>query len=227
MTTLGRKATAEALGTAFLVAAVVGSGIAAQRLSPNDAGLQLLQNSIATGGALMALILAFGAVSGAHFNPVVTLASLAFGSVTPREAAAYIPAQIGGAMVGAVAANVMFDLDPITLSTDIRAGSGIWLAEVIATLGLLLVVLGVVRSGQSDTAPYAVAGYITAAYWFTSSTSFANPAVTLARALTQSFAGIRPEDVSAFLVAQMIGAILAWVTAFAFVGSRQVPKQEI
>jgi glycerol uptake facilitator-like aquaporin len=208
-TTLGRKVTAEAVGTAFLVAAVVGSGIAAQRLSPDDVGLQLLENSTATAAALVALILAFGALSGAHFNPVVTLADVSFGGTTPREAAAYIPAQIAGACVGAIAANVMFDLDPVTLSTHTRDGGGIYLGEVIATFGLLVVILGVVRSDRADAAPYAVAGYIAAAYWFTSSTSFANPAVTIGRTLTDTFAGIAPSSAPAFIAFQLIGGGIA------------------
>ena len=207
--TLGRKVTAEAVGTAFLVAAVVGSGIAAQRLSPDQIGLQLLENSTATAAVLVALILAFGSVSGAHFNPIVTLADVIFGGTTRREAIAYVPAQIVGAMVGAVAANVMFDLDPITLSTHTRTGAGLWLGEVIAAFGLLVVILGVVRSGRSNAAPYAVAGYIAAAYWFTSSTSFANPAVTIGRTLTDTFAGIAPSSVPAFIAFQLIGAGLA------------------
>lgn len=207
--TLGRKVTAEAVGTAFLVATVVGSGIAAQRLSPDQVGLQLLENSIATGAVLVALILAFGAISGAHFNPVVTLADVIFGHTTRREAAAYVPAQILGAMVGAIAANVMFDLDPITLSTDTRSGGGLWLGEVIATFGLLLVILGAVRGGRANAVPYAVAGYIAAAYWFTSSTSFANPAVTIGRTLTDTFAGIAPSSAPAFVAFQFVGAGLA------------------
>lgn len=207
--TLGRKVTAEAVGTAFLVAAVVGSGIAAQRLSPDQVGLQLLENSTATAAVLVALILALGALSGAHFNPLVTLADLILGRTTGREAAAYVPAQIVGAMVGAVAANVMFDLDPITVSTQTRSGGGLWLGEAIAAFGLLLVILGVVRSGRGDAAPYAVAGYIAAAYWFTSSTSFANPAVTIGRTLTDTFSGIAPSSAPAFIAFQFFGAGLA------------------
>ena len=207
--TLGRKVTAEAVGTAFLVAAVVGSGIAAQRLSPDQVGLQLLENSTATAAVLVALILALGSVSGAHFNPIVTLADLVFGGTTRREAVAYVPAQVGGAMVGAVVANVMFDLDPITISDHTRSGGGVWLGEVVAAFGLLVVILGVVRSGRANAAPYAVAGYIAAAYWFTSSTSFANPAVTIGRTLTDTFAGIAPSSVPAFVVFQLVGAGLA------------------
>src|SRR6188472_2390880 len=206
---LARRLTAEALGTGLLVAAVIGSGIAAQRLSPHNTGLQLLENSTATAGGLVALILAFGSISGAHFNPVVTLADRAFGGLSTRELLAYIPAQIAGACVGAVVANLMFDLDAINLSTHTRSSSGIWLGEVVATFGLLIVILGVVRSGRASTAPFAVAGYIAAAYWFTSSTSFANPAVTIGRTLTDTFAGIEPSSAPAFIVAQLTGGALA------------------
>jgi len=212
--TLGRKATAEAVGTGLLVAVVVGSGIAAQRLSPGDTGLQLLENSTATAGALVALILAFGTVSGAHFNPVVSLADRVLGGLTSRELAVYVPAQIAGAMTGAIVANLMFDLDAVTLSTHERASSGLWIGEVVATFGLLTVILGVVRSGRSSAAPYAVAGYIAAAYWFTSSTSFANPAVTIGRTLSDTFAGIEPASAPGFIAAQIAGGAaaigLAW-----------------
>lgn len=212
-TTLGRKATAEAVGTGLLVTIVVGSGIFAQRLSPGDGGLQLLENSAATGSGLVALILAFGSVSGGHFNPVVSLADRLFGGLTNRELAAYVPAQVGGACIGAVVANVMFDLDPASFSTRDRSGGGLWLGEVVATFGLLLVILGVVRSGRASVAPFAVGGYIAAAYWFTSSTSFANPAVTIGRTLTDTFAGIAPSSVPMFLVMQVLGAVLAIVLA--------------
>jgi arsenate reductase len=188
---------------------VVGSGIFAQRLSPNDAGLQLLANSLATAGGLVALILAFGSVSGAHFNPIVTLADRIFGGMTTRAALAYIPAQIAGACAGAVVANMMFDLDPITLSTHTRSSSGLWLGELVATFGLLMVILGVVRSGRASTAPFAVAGYIAAAYWFTSSTSFANPAVTIGRTLSDTFAGIKWSSAPAFIAAQLAGGLVA------------------
>jgi glycerol uptake facilitator-like aquaporin len=210
---LGRKVTAEAVGTALLAAVVVGSGIFAQRLSPGDVGLQLLENSTATAGGLVALILAFGSVSGAHFNPVVTLADRFFGGTTTREAAAFIPAQVLGACLGAIIANLMFDLPAVTLSTHDRSSTGLFLGEVVATFGLLLVILGVVRSGRSNTAPFAVAGYIAAAYWFTSSTSFANPAVTVGRTLTNTFAGIAPSSVPAFVVAQLTGGALAVLLA--------------
>lgn len=207
--TLGRKATAEAVGTALLVAVVVGSGILAQRLSPGDVGLQLLENSIATAGGLVALILAFGSVSGAHFNPVVSLADRIFGGLTTRELLTYIPAQIAGGCAGAIVANLMFDLDAVTLSTQARDTSGLLLGEVVATFGLVMVILGVVRSGRAATAPFAVAGYIAAAYWFTSSTSFANPAVTIGRTLSDTFAGIEPASAPGFIAAQVIGGIAA------------------
>jgi arsenate reductase len=207
--TLGRRATAEAVGTGLLVAVVVGSGIFAERLSADDVGLQLLESSIATGAGLMALILAFGSVSGAHFNPVVSLADRFFGGLSTRDLLAYVPAQIVGGCAGAVVANLMFDLDPITLSTQSRDTGGLWLGEVVATFGLLMVILGVVRSGRSSAAPFAVGGYITAAYWFTSSTSFANPAVTVGRTLTDTFAGIEPSSAPAFIAAQLAGSLVA------------------
>ena len=207
--TLARRVTAEGVGTALLVAVVVGSGIFAQRLSPNDAGLQLLESSTATAGGLVALILAFGSVSGAHFNPVVTLADRVLGGMTTRDALAHIPAQIAGACAGAVVANLMFDLDAVTLSTHARSSSGLWLGELVATFGLLMVILGVGRSGRRSSAPYAVAGSIAAAYWVTSSTSFANPAVTIGRTLSDTFAGIRWSSAPAFITAQLAGGIAA------------------
>jgi glycerol uptake facilitator-like aquaporin len=206
---LARRATAEGVGTAFLVAIVVGSGIFAQRLSPHDVGLQLLENSIATGAGLVALILAFGPVSGAHFNPVVTMADRILGGTTTRDAGAYMVVQVIGAGVGAMVANLMFDLPAVTLSTHTRSSGGLWLGEVVATFGLIMVILGVVRSGRSSTAAFAVGGYIAAAYWFTSSTSFANPAVTIGRSLTNTFAGIAPSSVPAFVAAQIVGALAA------------------
>jgi glycerol uptake facilitator-like aquaporin len=206
---LARKATAEAVGTAFLVAIVIGSGIYAQRLSPHDLGLELLENSTATGAGLVALILAFGSVSGAHFNPVVTLADRMLGGISGRAASVYVVAQIVGGCVGAVVANLMFSLSAVNLSTHTRSSGGLWLGEFVATVGLLLVIFGVVRSGRSAVAPFAVGGYIAAAYWFTSSTSFANPAVTIARMLNDSFAGIRPSSVPAFIVVQVVAALCA------------------
>lgn len=170
---LARRASAEAVGTAFLVAAVVGSGIAAQRLSPGASGLQLLENSLATGAALVALILALGPISGAHFNPVVTLADRILGGTSTRDAGVYISAQIVGACIGTMVANLMFELPAVTMSTHERSASGMWLGEFVATFGLLMVILSVVRSGRTQMVAFAVGGYITAAYWFTSSTSFA------------------------------------------------------
>ena len=206
--TLAGKVAAEFLGTAFLVAAVIGSGIAASRLSPDNVGLQLLENSLATGAALVALILALQPVSAA-FNPVVTLVERAYGLLTTKTAAALIVAQIAGGVVGAVVANLMFDLDPVSISTHDRTGGGLLLGEVVATLGLVLVIFGSVRSGRTDTIAFAVGGYITAAYWFTSSTSFANPAVTIARTLSDTFAGIAPSSAPAFIAMQLIGGALA------------------
>lgn len=207
--TLGRRITAEGVGTALLVAIVVGSGIFAERLSPDDLGLQLLESSIATGSGLVALILAFGSVSGAHFNPVVTLADRLLGGMTTGDAFSYLAAQLFGGCAGAVVANVMFDLDPVTLSTHTRSSAGLWVGEVVATFGLVTVILGVVRSGRSSTAPLAVGAYIAAAYWFTSSTSFANPAVTMGRTLSDTFAGINPSSAPAFIAAQLIGGLAA------------------
>jgi len=202
-----RRAVAELLGTAFLVAAVVGSGIAAQRLSPDDTGLQLLENSLATGAVLVALILALQPVS-ASFNPVVTLVERALGRVTTRTAAALVTAQLLGGVIGVVIANLMFDLQPVSVSTHDRGGSGQLLGEVVATLGLVIVVFGTLRSPRIETVAFAVGGYITAAYWFTSSTSFANPAVTIARTMSDTFAGIAPASAPAFLLMQIIGGTL-------------------
>ena len=206
---LARRATAEFVGTAFLVAIVIGSGIYAQRLSPHDIGLDLLENSITTGAGLVALILALGPVSGAHFNPVVTMADRILGGTSTRDAGLYIVVQIAGACVGAMVANLMFDLPAVDLSTHVRSGSGLWLGEAVAAFGLLLVILGVVHAGRASVAAFAVGGYIAAAYWFTSSTSFANPAVTVGRTLSNTFSGIAPESVPGFVVAQIIGALLA------------------
>ena len=206
---LARRATAEGLGTAMLVAIVVGSGIYAQRLSPHDVGVQLLANSIATGAGLVALILALGPVSGAHLNPVVTLADRLLGGTSTRDGVVYVAVQIVGACVGAMVANLMFDLPAIDVSTHTRSSSGLWLGEAVAAFGLLIVILGVVRSGRAGLAAIAVGGYITAAYWFTSSTSFANPAVTVGRTLSDTFAGIAPSSVPMFVVMQVAGALVA------------------
>ncbi len=200
---------AEFLGTALLLAVVVGSGIAAERLSPRDVGLQLLENALATSAGLVALILALGPVSGAHFNPIVTVATRVLGGMSTSDAARYVIAQICGAVVGAGLGNMMFSEPAIELSTKARAGGGLWLAEAVATFGLLLVIFGVARSGRTSAAPFAVGGYIGAAYFFTASTSFANPAVTLARTLTDTFAGIEPSSAPAFVAFQLVGGGLA------------------
>jgi arsenate reductase len=208
MSALARKAFAEGLGTMLLVATVVGSGIAAQRLSPDDVGLQLLENALITGAVLVALILALGPVSAA-FNPLVTLAERLFDAISGRDAVVFIVAQFVGGAVGAVLANLMFDLPAIEVSTRDRTGGGLWLGEVVATFALLLVIFGVVRGGRGPHVAYAVAGVITAMYWATSSTSFANPAVTVARTLSDTFAGIAPASVPGFVLAQLVGAALA------------------
>jgi glycerol uptake facilitator-like aquaporin len=210
VTPLPRRAFAEFLGTAFLVAVVVGSGIMAVRLSPHDVGLQLLENAFATGAGLVALILAFGSVSGAHFNPVVSIVDWRFGGLTTKELGAYVAAQVAGAASGCILANVMFDLPAIDWSTNGRTGTGVLLAEVVATIGLLLVIFGTNRTNQRAT-PFAVGAYIAAAYFFTSSTSFANPAVTIGRAFSDTFAGIAPERVPAFIGAQLVGAVVGLV----------------
>jgi arsenate reductase len=206
---LWRRLTAEFLGSAFLAAVVIGSGIAAQRLSPGQTGLQLLENAAATAAGLFAIILMFGPVSGGHFNPVVSFVDAAFGGLRWREAAAYLPAQVGGCIAGAAAANLMFALPAVTISTKHRASAAHFLSEVIATLGLLLVIFALARSGRSRSAPAAVGAYIGAAYWFTSSTSFANPAITIGRMFSDTFAGIAPSSVPPFIAAQILGGVLA------------------
>jgi arsenate reductase len=206
---LGRRALAELLGTALLVMAIIGSGIAASRLSPGDAGLQLLVNSLVTGAALVALILALQPVSAA-FNPVVTLVECGLGVIGSRDAIVLITAQLLGGLVGAVLANLMFGLPAVTIAAQSRSGVGLWLAEMIATAGLVLIIFGAARAGRTDRIAFAVGAYITAAYWFTSSTSFANPTVTIARMFSDSFAGISPSSVPPFLVAQLIGGALAY-----------------
>jgi len=208
---LPRRLLAEYLGSAFLAALVIGSGIAAQNLSPDDTGLQLLYNSVATAAGLFAIILMFGPVSGGHFNPVVSLVDAAFGGLSRRDTVAYIPAQIAGCITGAVVANAMFSLAAISISDNHRASPAHLFAEVIATLGLLLVIFALVRSGRTSTAPAAVGAYIGAAYWFTSSTSFANPAIDVGRMFSDSFAGIAPASVPGFVVAQLVGAVAAFV----------------
>lgn len=205
---LARRITAEFLGTLFLLAAIVGSGIMGDRLSPGNVAIALLANSIATGAALMALILAFGPISGAHFNPVVTLADAWQGETVWRDVPLYIAAQIGGAIAGVGVAHLMFGETLFLASTHARSGSAQLLSEFIATFGLLAVIWGCGRP-RPAAVPYAVGAYIAAAYWFTSSTSFANPAVTLARAMTNTFAGIRPLDVPGFILFQIAGAFAA------------------
>jgi glycerol uptake facilitator-like aquaporin len=210
---LPRRLLAEFLGSALLVTAVVGSGIMAERLSPGNTGLQLLENSIATAFALGALILTFGPVSGAHFNPVVSAADWWLGrrrrtGLSAADLAGYVLAQVGGAVAGAVLANLMFDLAPVTFSTTNRSAGHLWLAEVVATAGLLMLIFALVRSGRAHVAPAAVGAYIGAAYWFTSSTSFANPAVTVGRAFTDTFAGIAPASVPGYVVAQLAGLLV-------------------
>ena len=200
---------AEFVGTAALLAGVVGSGIMAERLSPGDVGLQLLQNAIATAAVLVALILALQEASGAHFNPAVTLAARLSGGLSTREALEYTVAQIAGAIVGVCLANLMFELPAIEISTKARTGPHLLLAEFVATLGLVGVIHGVVRSGRAHLAAYAVGAYIAGAYYFTSSTSFANPAVTIARTLSDTFAGIAPANAPSFIVVQLLGAIAA------------------
>ena len=206
---LPRRLAAEFLGSAFLAAVVIGSGIAAQRLSPSDTGLQLLENSAATAAGLFAVILMFGPVSGAHFNPVVSFSDAALGGMSWRDAAAYLPAQVAGCVTGAVAANLMFAQAAVSISDKHRASGAHALSEVVATAGLVLVIFALARSGRLGSAPAAVGAYIGAAYWFTSSTSFANPAITVGRMFSDSFAGIAPSSAPAFIAAQIGGGTAA------------------
>jgi arsenate reductase len=205
---LGRKALAEFLGTALLVAAIVGSGIAAQRLSPGDVGLELLENTLATAAALAAIILAVGPVSGGHLNPVITLCDRFFGGVSTKDALVYVVAQFAGGVTGAAVANTMFGDTVISLSSRHRASGPHLFAEAVATFGLVLVVFGLKRSGGARLVPFAVGAYIGAAYWFTSSTGFANPAVALGRMLSNTFAGIAPGSTAPFMVFELIGGAL-------------------
>jgi glycerol uptake facilitator-like aquaporin len=209
-TQLARRLVAEALGTGLLIVAVIGSGIMASRLSPNDVGLQLLENAAATAGALIGLILMFGAVSGAHFNPAVTWVDHLLGAISARDAVLYTGAQVLGGFLGAIVANLMFSLPAIRMSTHARSSGALWLSEVVATVGLLLVIFGCVRTGRRSAVPFAVGVWIGGAYWFTSSTSFANPAVTIARMFSDTFAGIKPSSAPMFIVMQAIGAVLAF-----------------
>ena len=205
---LSRRLAAEAVGTALLLAAVVGSGIMGERLAAGNVALALLANTLATGAALVALLLAFGPISGAHFNPAITLAEASRRRLLGREAAGYIAAQLAGAFAGVVCAHLMFGEPALAASTHERSGLAQAFSELVATFGLLAVIFGCARRAPIAT-PFAVGAYITAAYWFTASTSFANPAVTLARAATNTFSGIRPADAPGFLVAQLAGAALA------------------
>jgi glycerol uptake facilitator-like aquaporin len=229
---LARRALAEALGTGLLVTVVVGSGIMAQRLSPGDTGLELLENSTATMLGLAVLILILGPVSGAHFNPAVTLADHVLGhrastGVDRATVAAFIPAQIAGGIGGAVLANLMFDLPAATLSTHVRAGGHLWLGEVVATAGLILLIFALARTGRGAYGPAAVGAYIGAAYWFTSSTSFANPAVTIARVFTNSFAGIAPGSIAGFIAAQLLGAALGTALVLVLFPRRPTPAKPL
>jgi len=204
-----RRVTGEFLGSAFLAAIVIGSGIAAQRLSPANPGLELFENAAATGTGLYAVILMFGPVSGAHLNLVVSLVDATFGGIRWRTACAYIPAQVVGCFTGAIIANVMFGDKAVSLSTQSRASAGHFLSEILATLGLLLVIFSLARTGRSRSAPPAVGAYIGAAYFFTSSTSFANPAITFGRMFSNAFAGIAPSSVVSYIGAQLIGGLVA------------------
>jgi glycerol uptake facilitator-like aquaporin len=208
---LWRRLLAELLGSAFLAAVVIGSGMAAQRLSPGATGLELLENAAATAAGLFTIILMFGPVSGGHFNPVVSFVDAAFGGLSWRDAAVYLPAQVAGCIGGAVAANLMFALPAVSISAKHRATPAHFLSEIIATLGLILVIFALARSGRSRTAPAAVGAYIGAAYFFTSSASFANPAITVGRMFSNTFAGIAPSSVPAFIAAQVVGGAVALV----------------
>jgi arsenate reductase len=206
---LWRRLFAELIGSAFLAAVVIGSGIAAQRLSPGNVGLELLENAAATAAGLYAVILMVGPVSGAHLNPVVSLVDAAFGGIGWRAALAYVPAQVAGCVGGAVVANLMFSDAAVSISSKHRASGGHNLSEVVATLGLLLVIFALARSGRGRSAPAAVGAYIGAAYFFTSSTSFANPAITVGRMFSNTFAGIAPSSAPSFIGAQLVGGVVA------------------
>ncbi|MGH9047971.1 MAG: aquaporin [Acidimicrobiales bacterium] len=204
-----RRLAAEFLGSAFLASVVIGSGIAAQRLSPGDVGLDLFENAAATGAGLFAIILMFGPVSGGHFNPVVSLVDATFGGLRWRDATGYISAQVSGCVGGAVTANLMFGRSAVSLSTKHRASSAHFLSEIVATLGLLLVIFAFARTGRAHSAPAAVGAYVGAAYFFTSSTGFANPAITVGRMFSNSFAGIAPTSVPLFVGAELLAGVLA------------------
>jgi glycerol uptake facilitator-like aquaporin len=225
-TTLSRRAVAEFLGTAFLVAAVVGSGIMGERLAAGNVAVALLANTIATGAALVALILTFGPISGAHLNPVVTLADAWEGGIPWAETLQYLLAQILGGISGAIVVHLMFGFPIVSLSEHARSGPAQWFSEFVATFGLLSVIWGCSRT-RSSAVPFAVGAYITAAYWFTASTSFANPAVTIARCLSNTFAGIRPVDVPSFLIAQLIGGFAATIVFRWLVPNLQAQAKEV
>jgi glycerol uptake facilitator-like aquaporin len=208
-TPLARRLLAELLGSALLAALVIGSGIAAQTLSPNDVGLQLFENAAATAAGLFTIILMFGPVSGGHFNPVVSLTDASFGGISWRDALAYIPVQVAGCILGAITANVMFSLAAISISTHHRASPAHLLSEAIATAGLLLVIFSLARTKRAHTIPAAVGAYIGAAYFFTSSASFANPAITVGRSFSNTFAGITPASVPGYVAAQLLGGACA------------------
>jgi len=217
---LGRQALSEFLGTALLLATVVGSGIMGERLSSGNVAVALLANTLATGAALVALILTFGPISGAHMNPAVTLVEMSRGSFSKRSVPAYLCAQMLGALAGVAAAHAMFGEPIFAASTHVRSGAAQLFSEFVATFGLVAIILGTVRHRPSAV-PFAVGAYITAAYWFTASTSFANPAVTLARCLTNTFSGIRPSDVPGFIVAQLLGAMVASLVLGWLLGAEQ------
>lgn len=206
---LRRRLLAELLGSAFLGAVVVGSGIAAQRLSPGNVGLELFENAAATAAGLFAIIMMFGPISGGHFNPVVSLVDATFGGLRWRDTGAYLPVQVGGCAVGAITANLMFGLAAVSISTKDRVSGDRFLAEVVATVGLLMVIFALARTGRARSAPATVGAYIGAAYFFTSSTSFANPAITIGRMFSNTFAGIDPLSAIAFVSAQLVGALVA------------------
>jgi len=221
---LSRRLVAEAIGTAFLLATVVGSGIMAERLAGGNVAIALLGNTLATGAILMVLILIFGPISGAHFNPAVTLSFLIRREITAAHAGIYVIVQVIAAIVGAGIAHLMFDLPALMVSTTTRTGTGQWIGEMVATFGLVATILGCLKARPSAV-PYAVGLFISAGYWFTSSTSFANPAVTVARTLTDTFSGILPAHAPAFIAAQVVGAVLA-TAVFAWLGSPHPVPQE-
>ncbi len=207
---LWRRLFAELLGSAFLATIVIGSGIAAQNLTPGNTGLELFENAVATAAGLFAVILMFGSISGGHYNPIVSFVDAAFGGLSWRDAGTYLPAQAAGCIGGAVMANVMFSRAAVSISTKHRASGAHWLSEVVATVGLILVIFALARTGRSHLAPAAVGAYIGAAYFFTSSTSFANPAITVGRMFSDTFAGIAPSSVPSFLSAQIVGGVVAF-----------------